>query len=225
MLEVLALAVILGVKHALEPDHLAAVTTLLVSEPDQGRVKAARLGAAWGLGHSTSLVLFGLPVIFFGAYLPETVQQFAEFTVGVMIVSLALNLLWRWRKGAFHAHAHNHGIASHRHVHHHESSTDHAHSHVGQRSLKQSYGIGVVHGVGGTAGVALLVLADTPDPFNALAALIWFALGTIISMIAMTSVLGSALSKEAIFKKFLFAIPGMGLLSLAFGAYYALGAV
>src|SRR5256885_3241172 len=92
---VVVVAVVLGLRHATDPDHLAAVTTLVVTGRDRAARAAARLGLAWGLGHATSLFTFGLPIVVFKSYLPEPVQQAAETSVGVMISLLAL---WLDRK-------------------------------------------------------------------------------------------------------------------------------
>src|SRR5438309_2772766 len=90
---VVAVSIILGLRHATDPDHLAAVTTLVASGRERTARAAARLGAAWGLGHATSLFLFGLPIVLFKAYLPEAVQEGAEVSVGVLIAGLAIWLL------------------------------------------------------------------------------------------------------------------------------------
>src|SRR5262245_62744754 len=94
---VAVVAVVLGLRHASDPDHLAAVTTLVATGRDRAARTAARLGLSWGLGHATSLFAFGLPIVLFKAYLPEPVQEGAETSVGVMIALLALWLLVRWR--------------------------------------------------------------------------------------------------------------------------------
>src|ERR687897_854331 len=95
----------LGLRHASDPDHLAAVTTLIASEKDgRGMRKAGGMGLFWGIGHGTSLVLIGLPLVLLGSYLPGPVQQAAEALIGVIIIILAARLLVRWRRGHFHAH-------------------------------------------------------------------------------------------------------------------------
>src|SRR6266566_2689730 len=104
---VVLVAIALGLRHASDPDHLAAVTTLIASG-DRAPKAAGRLGCSWGLGHATSLFLFGLPIVLYKAYLPEPVQRAAETTVGFVIVALAVWLLVRWRSGAFSSHVHGH---------------------------------------------------------------------------------------------------------------------
>lgn len=94
---VLLVALLLGLRHASDPDHLAAVSTLIASNPDDGTRRAGRLGLAWGAGHAVTLAAFGLPIVLMQAYLPDIAQRAAEALVGLMIMFLALRLLGRWR--------------------------------------------------------------------------------------------------------------------------------
>src|SRR6187402_3501509 len=126
ILVVVLVATLLGLRHATDPDHIAAVTTLVASGRDQARRRAAELGAWWGLGHALTLVLFGIPILLFEAYLPETVQRGAETAVAAMIVFLAVRLLVR--------HRHSHG---------------HDHRHPVRRPVT-AFGVGLVHGMGGS---------------------------------------------------------------------------
>ena len=142
---VLLISALLGLRHATDPDHLAAVTTLIASEQDRSRVrKASLMGLLWGLGHGTTLVLIGLPLVVLGRYLPEAVQQAAEVAIGGIIVFLAIRLLLRWRRGLYHAHTHSHdGGPLHRHLHSHSAPTGASHTHahdVPQRTPLSSYG-------------------------------------------------------------------------------------
>ena len=108
LLIVVAVAALLGLRHASDPDHLVAMTALIATGDDHSGQAARRLSLVWGLGHATTLFVFGLPIVFYSAYLSEPVQQGAETAVGVMIVALAVWLLVRWRCGTFHPHAHTH---------------------------------------------------------------------------------------------------------------------
>lgn len=227
---VLAVALLLGLRHAGDPDHLAAVSTLIASEPEDGTRRAGRLGLAWGLGHATTLALFGLPIVLFQRYLPDPVQRAAEALVGLMIMFLAARLLMRWRRGQFHAHAHRHGDVEHRHLHPHDSHGarhDHAHepgTRLG-RSPVQAFGIGLVHGMGGSAGVGVLLLAAIPDQAEAVGALLVLALGTAASMAVLSSTFGYAITRGPVLRRMVAFAPAMGVLTLAFGGWYALGAV
>jgi ABC-type nickel/cobalt efflux system permease component RcnA len=162
LLIVLAVALLLGLRHATDPDHLVAVSTLVATDREHRVRRASLLGLAWGLGHASSLLALGLPFILVAALLPRRVEGAAEVLIGLVIMLLAVRLLVRWRRGAFHAHAHHHGPVIHRHLHPHPAGVGHAHDHR-VRSPLAAYGIGVVHGVGGSAGVALLLLAGIGD--------------------------------------------------------------
>src|ERR687898_1077016 len=105
---VLLISLLLGLRHASDPDHLAAVTTLIASEEPEAVRKATFMGLSWGLGHGTTLVLLGLPLVLLGRYLPEEIQKSAEVAIGIIIVVLAVRLLVRWHHGVFHAHPHTH---------------------------------------------------------------------------------------------------------------------
>ncbi|HEX4717570.1 MAG TPA: hypothetical protein VH300_03505 [Thermoleophilaceae bacterium] len=229
LLLALAVALLLGLRHATDPDHLAAVSTLIASERDDGTRRAGVLGLTWGLGHATTLIACGVPIVIAGAYLPAWARQGAEVLIGIVIILLAARLLARWRHGRFHAHAHRHGDVEHRHLHPHASDAGHDHRHepapVLGRSPLQAYGIGLVHGVGGSAGVGILLLAGIRDHTVALAALVLFALATAVSMSALSWSLGFALTRGHAVQKTLKLAPALGALSLAFGVWYTLGAL
>src|SRR3954467_10707628 len=125
-------ALLLGLRHATDPDHLTAVSTLFLGDQRDGPRRATRLGLAWGLGHGLTLFAFGLPVILFRRYLPALVQRGAEAAIGLVIVALALRLLLRWRRGYFHVHPHAHGGVKHAHphVHEHQPHAEHPLQHV-----------------------------------------------------------------------------------------------
>ena len=205
---VIGVALVLGLRHATDPDHLAAVTTLLASGRDRAARSAARLGFVWGLGHATSLFVFGLPIVLYRAYLPEQVQRDAETAVGLMIVVLALMLLHRWRRGRFHVQVHEHDGDRHSH---------------GARTPLQAYTIGLVHGIGGSAGVGVLLLASIPSHSLAIVCLGVFAFFTAVSMSVLSSGFGLTLSRPRVRRSFAQLAPALGLMSLAFGVWYMLG--
>jgi ABC-type nickel/cobalt efflux system permease component RcnA len=227
---VLAVALLLGLRHASDPDHLAAVSTLIASAPRDGTRRAGRLGLAWGLGHAVSLAAFGLPIVLFQAYLPDMAQRAAETLVGLVIVVLAVRLLARWRSGRFHAHAHRHGALEHRHLHPHAAgAARHDHTHEPEvrlgRSPAQAFGIGLLHGTGGSAGVGVLLLATIPGQAEAVGALVLLAIGTALSMALLSSAFGYAITRGPALTRTLAFAPAMGVLTLAYGAWYTLGAV
>ena len=225
LLIVLVLAILLGLRHAADPDHLVAVSTLVATEADRPARRAATLGLGWGLGHAASLSAFGLPVVLFGPYLPSSLQATAEALAGVLIALLAVRLLWHWRRGRFHAHTHVHEGVVHRHLHDHEvSAREHGHEHTLTRSPVQAAAIGLVHGVGGSAAVGLLLLASISDRVTAAAALLLFALSTAAAMVVLSLAFGYTLGRAPTRRGLQVAIPALGALSLVFGVVYAYGA-
>jgi hypothetical protein len=199
---VVVIAVLLGLRHASDPDHLAAVTTLVTN----GRGGATRLGLAWGVGHAASLLLLGAPIVLWKAYLPARVEQSAEVTIGLVIVGLALWLLLRWQRGAF---AH-----------------DHAHLRVPPRRTPwQAFGIGLVHGIGGSGGVGVLLLAAIHSHVLALVALGLFAGCTAISMAVLSTGFGYVLQRPRMQQGLVRLVPAFGAFGICFGTWYALGAL
>ena len=185
------------------------------------------MGLPWGLGHGTTLGVVGLPLVRLGQYLPERVSQGAEVAIGVIIVVLALRLLVRWHGGLFHAHAHSHGGgSSHRHLHSHAEDSVHEHTHrVALRTPISSYGVGLVHGVGGSGGLTLLLLSTFPKPSEAVTALLIFAAGTAVSMALLSTLFGLAIATGPVRRNFERVAPVLGGLAVAFGLWYALGAL
>jgi sulfite exporter TauE/SafE len=208
---VLAVAVLLGIRHAADPDHLVAVSTLVATERDGPWRRASRLGLAWGLGHATTLVALGIPIVLFSRYLPAGLRRAAEALVGVVIVALALRLLRHWRAGQFHVHEHEHDGFVHRHLHGHGDGRAHRHDDA-------AYGVGLVHGVGGSAGVGLLLLASIDDR-AAFAALALFAAAAALSMSVLSLGAGYLLAR----RRFPGLVPGFATAAVLFGLWYAVG--
>jgi high-affinity nickel permease len=201
---VLVVAVVLGLRHATDPDHLAAVTTLVASGRDRAARRAGELGLAWGLGHATTLFIFGVPILLLNAYLPERLQQGAETAIGFVIVYLAARLLLRWCRGElrFHAHPEAHGA----------------------RTSAGAFAIGLVHGMGGSAGVGVLLLASIQSHVLATVSLLLLALFTAVSMTILSTCFGSMLVARPMRSLFAAAAPALGTASLAFGLWYGAAA-
>jgi sulfite exporter TauE/SafE len=216
---VLLLAFALGLRHASDPDHLVAVSTLVADSRGRAARAAARLGTAWGLGHATTLLLFGLPVLLFRSYLPRVVEQSAEALIGVIIVALAVRLLVRWRRGAYHVHLHAHEGRPHVHAHSHAQEHGHRHSHP-VRTPRQAYAIGLVHGTAGSAGVAVLLIAAISSTALACVALVILVVGCTISMTLLSAGVGGAFGAANSRRHLARAIPALGSVALAFGAWY-----
>ncbi len=224
---VLLISLLLGLRHASDPDHLAAVSTLIASEEQERIRKATSMGLLWGLGHGTTLIVVGLPLVLLGQYLPERVGQAAEVAIGIIIVVLAVRLLVRWHRGVFHAHAHSHESGeTHRHLHSHADGSVHEHAHsVTLRTPHAAYGVGLVHGVGGSGGITLLLLSTIPNPSEAVVALLIFAAGTAVSMALLSTAFGLAIATGPVRRNFERVAPVLGVMAAAFGIWYAAGAL
>jgi ABC-type nickel/cobalt efflux system permease component RcnA len=206
---VLLVAVLLGIRHATDPDHIAAMTTLVASGRERVARSAAGLGAWWGVGHAITLVAFGIPILLAERYLPERVQQGAETAVAALVVFLAIRLLVRWRHGYFDLHAHPHPDRDHRHA---------------VRTPAGALGVGLVHGMGGSAGVGVLLLAAIPSETVAVVSLLVLALFTAVSMTMVTVGFGLTLTTRPVSAASSTVVPALGTLSLAFGIWYAAAA-
>lgn len=209
LLVVIGVAILLGLRHATDPDHLTAVSTLIASERERSARRAARMGFAWGLGHATTLFIFGLPIVLFQQHLPEWTIQIAEAMIGAVIAGLATRLLLRWRRGRFHT----------------TRSVPHHHLPAATRAPIGAYAIGLLHGVGGSAGVGILLLAAIPSQAVGVVALLLFAVCTAISMSLASSGFGFAMTRDSVQRGLGQVTPVLGGLSLAFGVWYGLGAV
>jgi hypothetical protein len=187
-LAVLTLGFVLGLRHALDVDHVAAVSTI-VSE--RRSIWASSLvGAVWGLGHTTALLALGVVVVALQTEIPPAVALALEMGVAVMLVGLGVRLLWTLRKGGrlhLHGHAHDGRFHVHPHLHGrgaHAAGPDH-HAHPGRKPFV----IGLVHGLAGSAGLMLAVLATIPARPLALLYVAVFGCGSIGGMMAMSAIL------------------------------------
>lgn len=223
LLVALGIAFVLGLRHASDPDHLVAVTSLVAAEDGDTRA-AVRLGAYWGLGHAAMLLLIGLPLIAFKSELPAWLESGAEKAVGVVILVLAARVIRKWVRGDYRLGRHRHGAESdvdpgaHRHLHK-GPGPDHSHAQV--RTSQQAFGIGLLHGLAGTGAVVLLLIAALPSQLEAAAALAVFAPMSIVSMAALTGAFGWILTRpvvEPVYRAVL--IPALGLFGLLFGLWY-----
>jgi ABC-type nickel/cobalt efflux system permease component RcnA len=225
LLVALGLALALGLRHASDPDHLVAVTSLVAAD-GAGSRRAVRLGAWWGVGHAATLVLVGVPLIALKSELPAWLETGAERAVGVVIIALAARVMWKWAHGDYSAGRHRHvdagDVASgtaHRHL---RRGRDGEHRHADPRTPRQAFGIGLLHGLAGTGAVVVLLIAALPTRLEAAAALAVFAPMSIASMAALTGAFAWILTRpliEPVYRRVL--IPVLGLFGLSFGLWYA----
>lgn len=232
----LVVAVLLGLRHATDPDHLTAVSMLVLDDGDRrGARRAGALGLAWGVGHALTLVALGLPLVVAGHLLPDAVQRGAEVAIGAVIAMLAVRLLVRWRRGYFHSHEHSHGDRTHAHPHFHEHvdagerahAEQHAggHAHARERRPLAAFGVGLLHGAGGSAGAGLLLVSAMPGEGVAAAALGLLAAGTAVSMAVASAAFGGVLGGPRSRRRLESLVPLLAACSLLFGAWYGLGAL
>jgi high-affinity nickel-transport protein len=214
-LSIIAVGFFLGMRHATDPDHVIAVTTIVSRQKKIGR--AALTGIFWGVGHTFTILLVGTAIILFGVVIPARLGLSMEFSVAVMLVILGImNVVAFMRSAqsvpkvehdlaAVHAHHHSHGDYIHSHSHGHTPEL-HPHStdrtpvalmdrYFGDRAIYLHFRpllVGIVHGLAGSAAVALLVLTTIRDPRWAIAYLLLFGLGTVAGMMLITMSIASA---------------------------------
>jgi high-affinity nickel permease len=225
LLVALGVAFLLGLRHASDPDHLVAVTSLVAYDDGDTR-KATRLGAWWGVGHAAALVAIGVPLIAFKTGLPTWLESGAEKAIGIVILVLAARVIYKWARGEYRATAHAHdaeatsdGHSRRRHL---RRGGGTEHRHVKVRTPAQALSIGLLHGVAGTGAVVLLLIAALPSQVEAALALAVFAPMSIVSMAACTAAFAWVLTRpivEPVYRTVL--IPGLGLFGVMFGLWYA----
>jgi ABC-type nickel/cobalt efflux system permease component RcnA len=216
----LAIAFLLGLRHASDPDHLVAVTSLVAAEDGDTR-QAARLGAWWGVGHAAALLALGVPLIAFKAELPVWLESGAEKAIGAVILLLAARVIYKWARGDYRAdaHAHDRGHPRKRHL---RRGAGASHGHVNVRTRGQATAIGLLHGLAGTGAVVVLLIAALPTKLEAGLALALFAPMSIASMAACTAAFAWVLTRpviEPLYRGVL--IPGFGVFGVMFGLWYA----
>jgi high-affinity nickel permease len=177
LLTTLGLGFVLGLKHALDADHVVAVTT--ITSRTQSLKKAARIGAFWGLGHTTTLLIAGIFVLALDLTIPHRLGLAFEFVVGIMLVGLGVRVLLRIRHDKLHVHQHQHDGDVHTHLHSHASTPEHQHGHT-------SYFVGMVHGLAGSAALMLLVLATVRSLPLGITYILIFGAGTMVGMALIT---------------------------------------
>ena len=232
MTQLLALAgfgFLLGMRHATDADHVIAVTTIL--NRSRRFLDTTLIGALWGLGHTITVVIVGILIIVFNVVIPPPVGLAMEFAVALMLIGLGiLNLTGGLRSlterltppAPMHAHDHAHGGASHGHLHGHGEQPGLLET-FGRYQLLRPVVVGLVHGLAGSAAVALLVLATIQDTGTAIAYLVIFCVGVAAGMAVLTTVIGLPFmvsrTRSAQINRWL--TIGSGLLSLAFGLLLA----
>jgi ABC-type nickel/cobalt efflux system permease component RcnA len=188
MFGILGLGFLLGMQHALEADHIAAVSSIAARRSDVADI--VKHGLTWGLGHTLTLFVFAGVAIFVGHAIPETLSRPLETAVGVMLVGLGTHVLWRLWHDRVHVHPHHHEDGTvHIHVHSHAGeTTPHAHvPHVHAHGFRwRTLLVGLMHGMAGSAALLMLAVSQAPSPAAGLFYVLLFGVGSIIGMGALS---------------------------------------
>lgn len=192
MTSVLILGFLIGLRHAIEADHVAAVATL--SNRSSSLRGALRLGAVWGIGHTLTLLIVGTAFLYLDMLVPEWVVQALEIMVGIMLILLGIDVVRRMLKDRIHFHVHPHaGGVVHFHAHSHKGELEHIvsqheHNHSTEFPLRALI-VGLVHGLAGSAALVLLTLQTIQNPLIGVLYIVLFGFGSIIGMAAISLVI------------------------------------
>ncbi len=247
LLSIIFLGFFLGMRHAMDSDHVIAITTIVSRERRVSN--AALIGVIWGIGHTFTILLVGGTMILFSFVIPPRIGLTMEFSVALMLIVLGvLNLtgIMRWitesfasgqgGKDGIHSHPHRHSDYVHTHLHGHEPEPHgHRDDETPQGWLDRTFGrlgvyqllrpliVGLVHGLAGSAAIALLVLTTIRNPFWAIAYLLVFGVGTIAGMMLITAAIALPFAYTASRFVWINRYLGVasGLLSLGFGLFLA----
>jgi hypothetical protein len=178
-LTVLGLGFVLGLRHALDSDHIAAVSTVIAQRPSWRA--SGLIGLSWGLGHTLVLLVVGTFVLALGISIPESWALAAESIVALMLIVLGGALGRGLLREGWHVHAHDHGGQQHSHFHSHAVSRDHGHPHWWSNSIKPLC-IGMAHGMAGSAALLLVVLSAAHTVLQGVGYIAVFGLGSIVGM-------------------------------------------
>jgi len=192
MIEILLMGFLLGMRHALESDHVAAVASLVTKSPSMR--ESIRMGSMWGLGHTVTLFVFGSAVMLLDQMIPERMAMMLEFTVGLMLVALGIDVIRRFMRERVHFHAHHHADGTlHFHAHGHpdeihHASDSHLHKHTERLPLRALL-VGIMHGMAGSAALIILTLQTVQSFTIGMTYIALFGLGSIGGMAALSMII------------------------------------
>ena len=220
------LGLLIGMQHALEADHVAAVSSLV--SRDNAALRVVSQGVAWALGHAMILILVGGGLLIFGAAIADAAALWLEATVGAMLIVLGGHVLLRLRRERVHFHRHGHAdgmVHWHPHSHlgqaHPHQRSGHDHSHASQRPPLRALFVGMMQGLSGSAALILLAATTVGSAWTGLVYIVVFGIGSILGMAALSLVLAIPLSWSA--RALAWANRGLqgivGTVTCALGAY------
>ncbi|ENQ3106259.1 sulfite exporter TauE/SafE family protein [Bacillus cereus] len=217
-LSILALGFVLGIKHAIEPDHVIAVST--IASQSKKLFRSTLAGVFWGIGHTATLFIVGIILIFMKGEIPEKWAMSLEFLVGIMLVYLGVTTVFSLNN--LHVHQHEHDGEEHKHIHSHIHSGKHEHKHQHKNvSYLKSMFIGLVHGLAGSGAMVILTMSTVKSVWEAAIYILIFGVGTVIGMLFFTTIIGIPFvfsSQKISLNKTLTQITGS--ISILFGVYY-----
>jgi sulfite exporter TauE/SafE len=218
LLSILGLGFVLGIKHAIEPDHVIAVST--IASQSKKLLRSSLAGVFWGIGHTATLFIIGIILILMKGEIPEKWAMSLEFLVGIMLVYLGITTIHSFKN--IHLHKHEHNGELHKHVHSHEHIGTHDHSPQYKKvSYLKSMLIGLVHGLAGSGAMIVLTMSTVNSAWEAAVYILIFGAGTIIGMLFFTTLIGIPFVFSA--KKFSLnrtLTQVTGVISTVFGIYY-----
>src|SRR6266851_1840195 len=201
MFGILGLGFLLGMQHALEADHIAAVSSIAARRSDIGDI--VKHGLTWGLGHTLTLFAFAVAAILLGQALHAHFARPLEAAVGIMLVGLGAHVLWRLWRDRVHFHQHGHGDGTvHIHAHSHgRENIPHisaAHTHAHGHGLRwRTLLVGLMHGMAGSAALLVLAVSQAPSSAVALGYVALFGIGSMVGMGALSTVIAVPLAVSA----------------------------
>ncbi len=226
LMTLLGLGFLLGARHALDADHVAAVSTIVSVRPDLRT--SGLIGACWGFGHTVILLLVGVAIIVLKVTIPEAVAQAFELGVGLMLIALGGSLAVTLIRERWHLHAHRHDSSLHLHLHAHRRGEDHLHTHslFAQLPVKP-FLVGMVHGLAGSAALTLMVLSTVRTAWEGALYIVVFGLGSILGMMVLGTLIAIPLVLSAsTWPRAQVAVQGLasiGSLTLGFLIIYRIG--
>jgi len=191
-ISVLLVGFMIGLRHALEADHVAAVASIMIQK--QGKSAALRHGAVWGLGHTVTLFFFGTVALLVETLIPEYMASVLECAVGFMLLYLGLDVLWRMSRTGIHFHVHKHHGKRHLHAHQHDSELVHTDVSAHQHKHKSPFPVrtlmvGIMHGMAGSAALVVLTLNAAQNLWLGMGYMLLFGVGSIAGMALLSVVI------------------------------------
>lgn len=211
LLTLLGVGFLLGLRHALDTDHLAAVSTVLAERPSL--LASGAVGLWWGVGHTLTLLFVGSVVLAWDLHIPAQFEMIAESGVALLLIVLGWTLAGKLYRERWHVHSHHHDGERHVHFHSHQRQESHRHRHWMADSIRPLC-IGMAHGLAGSAALMLMILATTTDLASGLLSILIFGIGSVIGMM----IIGVSISVPVIYscsvnQRFFMGVQGLASLA------------